>query len=142
LDNELGLTAFEGFNPLHSGRTLTTGDTSPIGQDSFCSKGFFMLKNTMTEKPIDLRELMELAGLTFKALGDRIGVNQAQVFRALSGEIKLRPESMKAMEMAIVEAARDRAAKLAAVLGVITPSASMWQEVPQGPEVRYRVSAP
>jgi transcriptional regulator with XRE-family HTH domain len=91
-----------------------------------------MLKNTMTETAIDLRELMELAGLTFKALGDRIGVNQAQVFRALSGEIKLRPESMKAMEMAIVEAARDRAAKLAAVLGVITPSASMWQEVTRG----------
>ena len=35
---------------------------------------------------------------------------------------------MKAMEMAIVEAARDRAAKLAAVLGVITPAASIWQE--------------
>jgi transcriptional regulator with XRE-family HTH domain len=91
-----------------------------------------MLKTTMTDIAIDLRELMELAGLTFKALGDRIGVNQAQVFRALSGEIKLRPESMKAMEMAIVEAARDRAARLAAVLGVITPSAPIWQEVPQG----------
>ena len=91
-----------------------------------------MFKDTMTDPAIDLRELMELAGLTFKALGDRIGVNQAQVFRALSGEIKLRPESMKAMEMAIVEAARDRATKLAAVLGVITPSAPIWQEIPQG----------
>ena len=91
-----------------------------------------MFKNSLTDTPIGLRELMELAGLTFKALGERIGVNQAQVFRALSGEIKLRPESMKAMEMAIVEAARDRAARLAAVLGVITPSSPMWQEVPQG----------
>jgi predicted transcriptional regulator len=101
-----------------------------------------MLKNTMTEKPIDLRELMELAGLTFKALGDRIGVNQAQVFRALSGEIKLRPESMKAMEMAIVEAARDRAAKLAAVLGVITPVGANVAGSISGAEARYRVSAP
>ena len=102
-----------------------------------------MFKNTMTDTAIDLRELMELAGLTFKALGDRIGVNQAQVFRALSGEIRLRPESMKAMEMAIVEAARDRAAKLAAVLGVITPAASIWQEVPQGlkPDSEVNLSA-
>jgi len=91
-----------------------------------------MFKNTMSDTAIDLRELMQLAGLTFKALGDRICVNPAQVFRALSGEIKLRPESMRAMEMAIVEAARDRAAKLAVVLGVITPSSPMWQEVPQG----------
>jgi transcriptional regulator with XRE-family HTH domain len=90
-----------------------------------------MFKSSMTDTAIELRELMELSGLTFKALGDRIGVNQAQVFRALSGEIKLRPESMKAMEMAIVQAARDRAARLAAVLGVITPSTSTWQEVPQ-----------
>jgi hypothetical protein len=44
-----------------------------------------MLKNTMTDTAIDLRELMDLAGLTFKALGDRIGVNQAQVFRAPPG---------------------------------------------------------
>lgn len=102
-----------------------------------------MLKTTMTGTAIDLRELMELAGLTFKALGDRIGVNQAQVFRALSGEIKLRPESMKAMEMAIVEAACDRAARLAAVLGVITPSTSMWQEVPQGltPDPEFDLTA-
>jgi transcriptional regulator with XRE-family HTH domain len=72
----------------------------------------------MTDTTIELRELMQLAGLTFKELGSRIGVNQAQVFRALSGEIKLRPDSMKAMEYAIVQAARDRAARLAAALGV------------------------
>jgi transcriptional regulator with XRE-family HTH domain len=72
----------------------------------------------MTETTIELRELMQLAGLTFKELGSRIGVNQAQVFRALSGEIKLRPDAMKAMEDAIVKAARDRAARLAAALQV------------------------
>ena len=75
----------------------------------------------MTNVAIELRELMQLAGLTFKALGERIGVNQAQVFKALSGEIRLRPEVMQAMESAILDAARDRAARLAAVLGVITP---------------------
>ena len=48
-----------------------------------------MFKNVMTDTAIDLRELMELAGLTFKAWCDRIGVNQAQGFRAFSAEIKL-----------------------------------------------------
>ena len=72
----------------------------------------------MTETTIELRELMQLAGLTFKELGARVGVNQAQIFRALSGEIKLRPDTMKAMEDAIVEAARERAARLAAALRV------------------------
>jgi transcriptional regulator with XRE-family HTH domain len=75
----------------------------------------------MTNAAIELRELMQLAGLTFKALGERIGVNQAQVFKALSGEIRLRPEVMQALESAILDAARDRAARLAAVLGVIIP---------------------
>ena len=75
----------------------------------------------MSDAPIELRELMQMAGLTFRALGERIGVDQARVFKALSGEIKLRPELMRAMEFAIVQAARDRAGRLAAVLGVITP---------------------
>lgn len=81
----------------------------------------------MTDEPIGLRELMQLAGLTFKALGKRIGMNQARVFKSLTGEITLRPEVAKKMEDAILDAARERAARLAAVLGVVIPS-SNWQQ--------------
>jgi transcriptional regulator with XRE-family HTH domain len=76
----------------------------------------------MADEAIELRKLMQLAGLTFRALGEKIGVDQARVFKALSGEITVRPEVMKAMESAIVQAARDRASRLAAVLGVVTPA--------------------
>lgn len=94
-----------------------------------------MFKDTMTDTATDLRELMELAGLTFKAWCDRIGVKQAQVFCALSGEIKLRPESMKEMEIAIVQPARDRADKIGRGFWGRRDNPSSSQ---RSPEARFR----